>query len=698
MFRHLLIVFIVPFGVLATLPLAAESKSRPTQRRPNVILVTLDTLRADRLGCYGAKDVATPAMDSLARDGFVFERAIAQVPLTVPSHDAIMTGMYPFQTGVQDFTSPPLPSDFQTIAQALARHGYDTGAVVSAFVLDRSWGLARGFKFYQDAFPASTFQEKEIGLVDRRAAESIDKSLAWLRRPRSTPFFLWLHLYDPHSPYDPPEPFRTRYRGRLYDGEVAYADTQLGRLFDWLRKNGIYKNSLIFLLSDHGESLGDHGEKEHGYFLYHATTRVPLIVKLPSATRVPEAAKRRIQDPVETIAVAPTLLELLGIADPIQKQFQAKSLFSVQPEQQTAYSETLYPFSSFGWSPLHSVETRRYKYVDAPVPELYDLAADLGETNNIASQQPAMIAVLKQELQRRLALGATAGGSEQSSELSAETIEKLRSLGYFAYKTPVSPEAIAKGLPDPKTKLQEFNSILEAGDAFHAGDFPRGEAILQKVQEQEPQLYLIPFMLAEAKAKQRDWAAAQANFERALALNPNFDQAMTGLARALRLQDNTEAARTILQKALQANPSNFRAWYELAWIESNANPAAAVTAFEKTIAIQPNFAFAHRDLGMLQFKQKNYEEAAKRLREAARLGVSDPELWNFLGIAYSRMNQLKEAIQSYRRALELNPKLAEAHLNLGFAYQRLNNSSAAAREYRTACKLDSRLCMSAGSN
>src|SRR5262249_14337443 len=192
---------------------------------------------------------------------------IAQVPLTVPSHDAIMTGTYPFQNGVQDFTSAPLAAEFQTIAQALERNGYDTGAVVSAFVLDRSWGLARGFKFYEDAFPASTFQEKEIGLVDRRAGVSVDKALAWLRKPRSKPFFLWLHLYDPHSPYDPPEPFRTRYQGRLYDGEVAYADSQLVRLFAWLKQGGAYNKSLIVLASDHGESLGEHGEKEHRYFL-----------------------------------------------------------------------------------------------------------------------------------------------------------------------------------------------------------------------------------------------------------------------------------------------------------------------------------------------------------------------------------------------------------------------------------------------
>src|SRR5262245_36866482 len=201
------VILVVLASVMLLQPANAQNKKKAAASpgRANVILITVDTLRADRLGCYGSKSVATPAMDGLAKDGILFEHAIAQVPLTVPSHDAIMTGTYPFQNGVQDFTSAPLGPEFQTLAQALERNGYDTGAVVSAFVLDRSWGLARGFKFYDDAFPASTFQEKEIGLVDRRAALSVNKALAWLRKPRGRPFFLWLHLYDPHSPYDPPE-------------------------------------------------------------------------------------------------------------------------------------------------------------------------------------------------------------------------------------------------------------------------------------------------------------------------------------------------------------------------------------------------------------------------------------------------------------------------------------------------------------
>ena len=376
----------------------SSARSRP---RTNVILITIDTLRADHVGCYGGQAAKTPTLDGLAADGVVFERAISQVPLTWPSHAVILTGTYPFQNGVQDFTGQPLAPQFRSVAQAFQHAGYATGAVISAFVLDRSWGLGRGFDFYDDAFSAETFQKKDIGLVDRRADESVTHALAWLKKTPRRPFFLWLHLYDPHSPYDPPEPYRTEYRSHLYDGEIAYADHELGRLMAWLKQNKLYDSSLIVALSDHGESLGEHGEDEHGFFVYNATVHVPLIVK-PPAGRGIQPGRRR--EPVETAAVAPALLEMAGVKDSIQGQFQSHGLFDPEEEaRDPAYSETFYPFSSFGWSPLHALESDRFHYIDAPKPELYDLAGDPAETINLAAQQPATLAVLKEKLQQLLA-------------------------------------------------------------------------------------------------------------------------------------------------------------------------------------------------------------------------------------------------------------------------------------------------------
>ena len=664
---------------------AAAPKSQP-----NVILITIDTVRADHLGCYGYKEIQTPTIDGLARDGIVFERAISQVPLTWPSHAAILTGTYPFQNGVQDFTGQPLGPQFRSIAQAFQQHGYATGAVVSAFVLDRSWGLARGFDYYDDAFAPQAFANRDIGLVDRRAGESITRAIAWLKNKSPKPFFLWLHLYDPHSPYDPPQPFRGQYQNHPYDGEIAYADHELGRLIAWLKTSQLYQKSIIALLSDHGESLGEHGEQEHGYFLYNSTLHIPLIVK-PSAGQ--GIRPSHVSTTVETTSVAPTLLGLASVKDGIEVQFHARSLLdSATPQQDTAYSETFYPFSSFGWSPLHSLETARYHYIDAPQPELYDLAADPSEKNNLAADQAATTAVLKDRLQALLGQNPFKPPANENAQVNADTLEKLRALGYVAYGSPVSAEALASGLPDPKTKLWEFNAILEAADAFRANNFSAGRALLSRVEEKEPRMYVAAFMLAEASARQEKWDEASVAFQRCLKANPDFDQAMTGLAHALFMQGDVNGAKVWLEKAINHNPQNYRAWYELGALRSKMNDLSAELAYEKSVTIQPNFALGWRELGILQIRRQRYETAARSLSKAVELGATDAKLYNFLGIAYSRTNRQAKAIETYQKAIKMDPQLAEAHLNLAYAYEQRHLPAQSRKEYQEACRLRDQFC------
>jgi len=674
--------------------------TRSDVKRPSVILITIDTLRADHVGCYGAQTVKTPTLDALAHDGVVFERAISQVPLTWPSHAVILTGTYPFQNGVQDFTGQPLAQQFRTVSQAFQNTGYATGAVVSAFVLDRSWGLARGFDFYDDAFSAETFEKKDIGLVDRRAGESVAHAIAWLKKAPRRPFFLWLHLYDPHSPYDPPEPYRSEYRSHLYDGEIAYADHELGNLVAWLKQNHLYDSSLIVALSDHGESLGEHGEDEHGFFVYNATVRVPLIVKPPAGSGI--AAGRR-RDPVETTAVAPTLLQLAGVkdsadsVDSIYAQFQSLPLLGTnqaggQAVNNPAYSETFYPFSSFGWSPLHALESDRFHFIEAPKPELYDLESDPGETRNIAAQQPATVAVLREKMQALLAHNPFTRQDAGAGNLSPDAQEKLRALGYFGFRAAVSPESLKQGLADPKDKLWEFNSILKAQDAFQRKEDDRAEALLAEVQQKDPQIYVIPFMLGESALRRQSWERAADQLQRCLELNPNFDNAMTGLARALSKLGRVDEAKSWLRKALQNNSENYRAWYETGLLDAGSNPAAALSSYQKAIAIQPNFSPGQRELGLALFQQKNYASAATHLEKAIALGLDDAHIHNFLGICYSQTNRLQKSIQSYRVALKLDPKLAEAHLNLAYELHRAGKISQARAEYQAACRLEAKFC------
>jgi arylsulfatase A-like enzyme/Flp pilus assembly protein TadD len=706
------------------------NSSKPRAAKPNVILITIDTLRADHVGCYGAQTVKTPTIDALANDGVVFERAISQVPLTWPSHAVILTGTYPFQNGVQDFTGQPLAPQFRTIAQAFQQAGYATGAVISAFVLDRSWGLARGFDSYDDAFAAKTFATKQIGLVERPAGESVAHAILWLNNisfnklasqknsanknsltnslitttPR--PFFLWLHLYDPHSPYDSPEPYRSEYRTHPYDGAIAYADHELGNLIAWLKRNHLYDSSLIAVLSDHGESLGEHGEDEHGFFVYNATVHVPLILKPPAGQGI--SAGRR-SEPVETTAIAPTLLELAGVedsTDPIHAQFQSHSLLprgaspltrndaAHQTENAPAYSETFYPFSSFGWSPLRALESERFHYIDAPKPELYDLLADPGETHNLAASESATVAVFREKMQTLLAHNPFTR-QNTAANLNPDAQDKLRALGYFGFRAPSVdlPQQLADSkLADPKEKLWEFNSILKAGDAFQLHEDDRADALLQQVQEKDPQIYVIPFMLGESALRRENWQEAVDQLQRCLALNPNFDNAMIGLARALTRLGRTDEAKTWLQKTLQINPQNYRAWYEIGLLDAKSSPVAALYSYEKAIEIQPNFSPAQRETGLALYQQKDYINAATHLEKAISLGLDDARLHNFLGICYSQTHRMSQAVREHQLAIKLDPKLAEAHLNLAYAYQHVGKITSAHSEYATACQLEPKFC------
>lgn len=659
--------------------------------KADVLLITIDTLRADHIGGYGYTQAETPTIDGLARSGLLFEHAYSQVPLTLASHTSLLTGTYPFHNGVQDFTGNPLGPNIRSVAQALETHGYDTAAIVSSYVLDRSWGLDRGFRLYYDVFKGSSFLENDPGLVERKAGDSVDEALKWLRRPRSKPFFLWLHLYDPHSGYSPPEPFRTRFADAPYDGEIAYADHELGRVIASLKQRGLYDRMLIIFASDHGESLGEHGEKEHGFFVYHSTLHVPLVVKPPLASGFKPHA---VSDPVPIMGIAPTILAALKLHDPIEQQFETESLLATRSSDAApVYSESFYSFSSFGWSPVRTVNNRSYQFVEAPKPELYDLRNDPEENRNLIAEQPAVASVLSQELKDVVARYAPRDSpAGANSQLDAAAIEKLRSLGYMAYRSPVSAEALSAGLSDPKDKISDFNTLLDGIDAGKLGDLDRERKLLTHVQETNPEMYLIPFLLGETELKAANWKAAQEALERSLKLNPNFDQAMTALARAFHQQNQDEQALQWAEKAIEANPKNLRAWYQKGWISVKADPDGAMVAFEKALEIQPGFAMAHRDLGMILLQKGRYKEAATHLEQAAELGLAHAKLYNFLGIAYSRTGRYQDAVKVYTKALDKEPDFAEAHLNLSYVYEKLNRPQSARLQYETACKLQAELC------
>lgn len=677
-------------GVHPPTSLAAEST-----RRFNVLLITVDTLRADRLGCYGSRRVKTPNLDELAREGIRFDRALAQVPLTLPSHAVILTGTYPMYNTVRDFTGVGLPPNVGLISEAFERQGYATAAFVSAFVLDGTWGLRRGFQTYDDVFEARQFETQTPGNIQRRAKETVDRFLSWFSGRPAKPFFAWLHLFDPHSPYDPPEPFRSQYAGQAYDGEVAYCDEQLGRVFKALKHSRLFERTLIVFLSDHGESLGEHGEDEHGFFLYDATLRVPLIIKLAGETR---PASRNVQAPVGTVDVAPTILQLLGMRDPLTRQFQGTSLASLifgktTGADRAAYAETYYPRNSFGWSPLRALTNRRYAYIDAPQPELYEYAKDPGEKDNLYAQSRAEAHALRAQLdaleQRYTAKGISAGGPP----LSPETLEKLKSLGYLAYSAPQASREARGSLPDPKEKIKVYRAILRATDLAQAGHVEESDRVLREIAQSETRLYLIPFMLAENAFRQGRLKDAQGEFLNCLKLNPDFSQAIMGAARAYHADHQNDKAKPLMQLALHQNPHNFLAYYGLGMIAAEERQyAEAARHFQAAIREKPNYAPAYEGLGIAQVESEQYREALPNLERARASGPANAVLLNYLAIAVGHVGDPRQAVELYRQALEQKPDYAAARLNLAMTYKKLGELENARRQFKILCDSGSSLC------
>ncbi len=686
-------------GLLAAAPCLAAAP-KPGEPRTPVLLITIDTLRADHLQCYGYQRVKTPAIDALAAGGVRFADAFTQVPITYPSHTVILTGTYPMWNGARDFTSPPLSPHVGLLAQAFERHGYRTAAFVSAFVLDSSWGLARGFQTYDDRFPTEQYQTRNPGNIERPANVTVDHVLAWLKRgdfnrPGAAPFFVWMHLYDPHSPYDPPQPYHRLYAGHLYDGEIAFADSQIGRLFAYLRKTGLYDRSLIVLLADHGESLGDHGEKEHGFFIYDSTLHIPLIIKPPRGEARPQVVKA----PVGEIDVAPTILDLLGMRDPLRRQFQGSSLASLvlgkgSAPHRPVYAETLYPRDSFGWSPLHSITTERYHYIQAPHPELYDWRTDPGETHNLYDRHRALGAALHGELQQFEQRFTPAKALETASgpPLSPETVAKLRSLGYLAYSAPAAPTA-GGNLPDPKDKLKVYNGILHAGDLTSVGRYDESEQVLEALEAGNPHVYVIPFMEGENAAHAHRWKQAQEKFLACLKLNPDFSQAVIGLARAYLNNGQAADARPWLELAVKQNPHNFLAFFALGLAAvQQGHQQEALEQFTRSVKEKPDFPLAQEQLGGLLLQMKRYREATGPLAKALQLDPQNAMIANLLGTSYANSGQFPQAVEAYRKALNLKPDYAAARLNLAFAYLRAGDHAKARQEFQALCRQDQALC------
>lgn len=662
----------------------------------HVILITIDTLRADHLGCYGNRTVLTPTADQLGRDGVIFRRALAPVPLTLPSHVAILTGTYPMWNGVEDLTTTGLVAGIPTLAEVFKKHGYSTAAFVSAFVLNSMWGLKRGFDTYDDAINPQDEKSPGHPRLERRGSVTVDHTLRWLEGQGSRSFFLWLHLYDPHTPYEPPEPFKTRFRMHPYEGEIAYADQQLGRLMAFLQAHNLYDSSLILLASDHGEGLGEHGEQAHGLFIYNSTVHVPLILKPPGDIK---PARHSIDQVVNTVDIAPTLTQACGFPAADSANFQGRSLLPLlrlpsAGAPREGYSESLYPRTSFGWHSLHGIETERYHYVEAPREELYDIEADPGETHNLQGEKPSIAATLRENMHTLEArYSRPAAPSQASPTLDMEKLRELRSLGYVGGSAPEPLQGDASGAADPKDRVRFYTRVIHATELAEDGRWGESNALLSEAAVEDPKSYLPPFLMGENALGQRQYHEAMDYYRRALEINPRYDLAAMGMGHAALEGGDPAGAVKAFQWALELNPRNFVVKIAMAGAYEKLNRLTDASNLEKEVLVShPEEGKVNSDYGVTLVRMRQYPEGLAALEKAVELGYRAAITYNFLGTARLAAGRADEAVRAYEEAIRLDPKYSAPYGNLALFYLRAGQNAKAQQYYQQACQIDSTLC------
>jgi arylsulfatase A-like enzyme/Tfp pilus assembly protein PilF len=631
--------------------------------RPNVLLITVDTLRADHVGSYGYAAAQTPALDALAARGLRFEHATTVAPLTLPAHSSLMTGTFPGFHGVRDNGGFYLGDDQTTLATVLRGHGYRTGGFVSAFVLDRRWGIAQGFDRYYDDFDLGKYR-MDVGLdaVQRPGSEVISKAIEWIDQDSTRPFLAWAHLYEPHAPYEPPEPIRARFPPTMigaYDGEIATADIQIGRLIDHLAAAGRLDNTLVVVLGDHGESLGEHGEEQHGFFIYDADIRIPLIVAGPGVTA------RVVTDNVRIVDVMPTVLQLLGIENP--KAVQGRSLLPLARGESldlVAISETWYPRHHYGWSELTSIRDGRYHLIAAPRRELYDTQVDPGEVHDLAGANPARAEALERALRAFVAQTSAAHAPAAPRPVDPDVEARLRSLGYVG--STISPRALEdRPRGDPKDKIGLYNLLKEAGLDSVDGRIDEGIAKVRQALAADPEIVEAYLMLGNMNAKaKRDRESIEA-YEKALAIDPENQATIFALALAHRAAGRADAAEAGFERVLALSPRDAKAQYQLAeiWME-RGDFTRAETALRRAVANNVERAAFETKLGECYIELKRYDEAERSLRQALSAKADVPMAHYDLGLIFEARGHTAKAMAEYEAEIARKPNVYQAHFNL----------------------------------
>ena len=640
-------------GWLLTATPAIVGDGRPETSRRDVFLITIDTLRNDHVGCYGYQRIQTHAIDELARQGIRFAQAFTPSPITNTSHTSILTGLLPSSHGVSDF-GVPLTPNHSTLAEILNKEGYRTAAFIGSVILDSrklAPGLDRGFEFY-DNFPEKTETKSRWGRLERRGMDVVERAENWLSTHNAGPHFVWVHLYDPHDPYEPPPPYSDIYKGRLYDGEIAYADSALGHFLAYLKKRNWYEEALVIVVGDHGEGLGEHGEDTHGIFLYDSTTHVPLILKLPNE----QGAGKGVEQQVRTTDILPTILEMLGIPAPsvLDGTSLKPTFLDTDAPARTVLGETDYPLR-FGWAPLRSVRNDGFKFIEAPRPEFYDLRSDPRELHNNYAPWDEGVQKL-----RKILAGSRATrplvGKQPATAVPSTTIDELRALGYLgpadAHSSTNVPEPSL--LPDPKDKIEEQNLLHVAMMASEDGRTFEARTALEKVLRLDNRSEVALLQLGRLEMESKSYTEAALYLRRASELRPNDADVAFEYGRALDLGGDLPGARRALQESLKRSPEQLAARLLLGLVCLKSNdPRAAEGEFEKAILLQPASVEAQIGLAKALLHQKKFGDAVEFLKESATSSGDNADLFDLLAQAYMGLGKPGSAQAAKDKAKEI---------------------------------------------
>lgn len=627
----------------------------PNIHRPDIFLVTIDTLRSDHLGCYGYEKIQTPAIDGLAKQGIRFADAFTPSPITNTSHVTILTGLLPSSHGVTDF-GVPLETSHTTLAELLRHQGYQTAAFIGSVILDSKSlapGLNRGFDFY-DNFPENSETKSRWGRIERRGMDVVERAEKWLNAHRSGTRFVWVHLYDPHDPYEPPAPYSETYKERLYDGEIAYADSALGHLLSYLKANGWFDEAEIIVVGDHGEGLGEHQEETHGIFLYDSTTHVPLIMKRAGNAD----AGRVVTAQVRTLDILPTLLELLEVPTPAN--VDGSSLLALisgaDNANRMALGETDYPLR-FGWAPLRSVRANDFKFIEAPRPELYDLHSDPGEERNRYEPWNAVVQAARQTLAATKAKSMSQP-KPSAGAVGSKTIAELRALGYLGAADAGSSTNVPEPslLPDPKDKIPEQNLLHAAMMASEDGQIVTAKATLQKLLRLDRDSVLALSQIGELEAQSGNYKAARDYFRRAHEVRPDDSRLAMDYGRALIMTRDFEAARGVLEQSLNANPKQPEAQILLGTVYFRLNRhSLAMDQVASAVLSDPGNTKVITAAAKTLIDEREFQPALDMLEPIAG-SANNPELLQLMARAYRGLGRLRDAQRSELQASKARMK------------------------------------------